>query len=357
MTPYNRLFGLRSLNGRVEAFASPATDSMLFTSKFKRGRTLAAEDGTLEWDELTFGRGLAPVTGHKARFPNMDPLTIVNRKSAVAHLKRSKVLDPYKLWYERLPGTLRPGAAAYVELELRDMVNEINRTVEYMAAESLRGTLTVNAANIPGSSQAFTLTYSPNTYTASAGWATATTGILSSEIPAMKIDFEQTCGLSPRQVIIGSTVEGYMTGNTEITTLARTQLGERLVTQTGVMNGPLLGGLQVGNLDWTITEGGYVPAGGSFTRYLPTTDEAIALPADNELPDVLGMASGRGMIPAQEFGPASAAANLLRPAPSEGFYSYAKLTEDGHAVKLFVGWVGLPVVLRPQAVSVLNLVP
>lgn len=356
-TDYERLFGVRSLNGKVEAFGRDVIRTNVFTSKFKAGRPLMAEDGTCEWDEIQFSRALAPVTGHAAKFPEGADLTQVNRRSAVAHIKRSKRLDPYRMFWERAPGQLKPDAKAYVEARMQDAVNEISATIEYLCAESMRGTLTVNSTNIPDSTQAFTISYSPNTYTASNGWATASTKILSAEIPALKQDVEQLCGMAPAQAIAGSTVEAYFTGNTEVQAFGVSQLGERFITQSGSQRGPMLGGLAVGGLSWTATEGGYVPVGGSFTRYMPTTDEAIVLPADSELRDVLGFAEGRGLIPAQEYGPASAAAELIAPAPQAGFYAYAMLEGNGPFILLNVGYVGLPVVLRPSAVCVANLVP
>lgn len=356
-TDYDRLFGLRSLNGKVEAFARDVIRTNICTSKFLAGRPLMAEDGTCEWDEIQLSRALAPVTGHAAQFPEGTEVTKINRRSAVAHIKRSKRINPYKIHYERAPGLLRPDAAMHVETEMRDAMNEIAATIEYMASKSLLGTLTVNTSNIPDSTQSFTLTYSPNTYTASNSWGTASTKILSAEIPALKQDFEQNCGIAPAQVITGSTVEGYIVGNTEITNFAQQQLGERFITQSGAQRGPMLGGLAVGGLSWTLTEGGYVPSGGAFTRYLSTTDEAIVLPADSELVDVLGYAEGRGMVPAQQYGPASSAAQLIAPAPQTGWYAYAMLEGNGPFIKLCVGYVGLPIVMRPAAVCVANLVP
>lgn len=356
-TDYERLFGVRSLNGKVEAFANDVIRTNVFSSKFRLGRPLMAEDGTCEWDEIQLSRALAPVTGHAAQFPEGAEVTKINRRSAVAHIKRSKRINPYKIHYERAPGMLRPDAAMHVETELRDAMNEIAATIEYMSAKSLLGTLTVNASNIPDSTQAFTLTYSPNTYTASTTWATASTKILSAEIPALKQDHEQSSGMAPAQVITGGTVETYLTQNTEILSFATPQLGERFLTQSSNQRGPMLGGLQVGGLSWTLTESGYVPTGGSFTRYLSTTDEGIVLPADSELVDVLGFAEGRGLIPAQQYGPAPSAAQLIAPAPQTGWYAYAMLEGNGPFIKLCVGYVGLPVVMRPAAVTVLNAVP
>ena len=88
-TEYDRLFGTRSLNGRVDAFAQDITRTRVFTSKFEQGRSLVAEDGTFEWDELTFSRSLAPVRGHMGPHPLRQDLARVNRRSSVAVVKEA----------------------------------------------------------------------------------------------------------------------------------------------------------------------------------------------------------------------------------------------------------------------------
>lgn len=351
-TPYDVMFGLPALSGKVEIFGNDVTRTRVVQSKFfQHGRMLATRDGNVKWDEVTKSRGLAPVAGYKGRHRNKAEMGRVERTASVAVIKRSVELDASRMFFERATGELDPNAEAYVEEEMSDLVTEVGNTIEYFGSETLRGTLTVNSTNIPDSTQSFTLTFSPNTFTNSAGWATAGTGILSSEIPAAKIDYEQTCGLSPQQALITNAVEGYMYANTEVTGFVGDVLGQRFIEGAGTLRGPAFSGLRVGGLDWEIYEGGYVPDGGSFTRYLPTVDEAIFLPENAQLGGVLGYALGQGLVPQQELGPASAAARLIQPA-APGWYSYSKLVGDGPTVKLYVGWVGLLVPIRPDAIMV-----
>jgi len=354
-TVHHHLFGTRSLNGKVEIFGEDVTQGNMFQTMFQtQGRQMDAEDGTVEWDELTFGRGLAPVVGYSGEHPNKSTLTKAARSSAVASTKRSVDLEPTKMFFERAPGELRPNARAYVEQEMKDLVQEISNTIEYMCAETLRGTLTVNSTNIPGTTQPFTLTYSPNTYTKSAGWGTAGTKILSSEIPALKTDFEQTSGLSPAQVISGNTVEGFIYLNTETTGFIGDLLGQRFIEAAGTLSGRLFNGLRIGGLDWIVNEKGYERPAGTFVRYLPTTDQAIVLPSNDKLSGVLGWALGRGLVPKRELGPVGSATDMIEVA-QQGWYSYARLVGNVPTVKLFVGHVGLPILIRPDAISVADL--
>lgn len=357
-SPAQQLLGLRSLNGRVEAFGEDVTRTKAFTNKFAMGRKLVSLDGSFEWDEVTHSRSLAPVVGRDSPFPLRQELSVTPRRSSVADIKESKVISAERLYENREAGTLRPNAKAVIEMELRDLVNRIGATYEYMCAHTAQGTLTVSAANIPGTSMPFTVTYSPNTFTAAASWATAGTGILSSEVPALKTDYEQTCGLAPAQAIIGSTVEGYFLGNTQVTEYLHRAVGEKILTTAGKLRGPMFDGLAIGGLTWELTEGGYVPDGGSFTRYLAEVDRGILLPSNAELDQVLGMAEAHGYVPAQAMGPAESAADLVRPAPQAGWYAYATLAGPDHptGVRIYVGYRGLPVLLRPAAVSVFEAV-
>lgn len=355
-TPFDVMFGLPSLSGRVKVFGEDVTRTRLFQDKFFRfGRQLRTRDGSVKWDEVTMSRGLAPFAGLRGRFKNKAELGRTERTSHVAVIKRSVELNPERLYFQRESGELDPNAEAYVEEEMEDLATEVGNSIEYLAAEALRGTVTINAANVPDTTQVFTLTFSPNTYSKSAGWGTAGTKIISSEIPALKTDCEQNSGMSPGQVICTNTVEGYLNLNTEtIAILGDGDVKTGMLRTAGTMRGPLFNGFRIGGMDWLAYEGGYVPSGGSFTKYLPTADEAIVLPDDSQLGGVLGYALGQGLVPQGLLGPASEAACLIAPA-EPGWFSYARLVGDAPTVKLFVGWAGLLLPTRPDAICVADL--
>jgi hypothetical protein len=192
----------------------------------------------------------------------------------------------------------------------------------------------------------------------SASWLTASTGILSSEIPAVVDDYRQTAGLDPAQVIIGRETAGGIYKNSEVVNLLQNPAGAALAATGAAMQGPAFGGFNLGGLFWRVSIGGYVPQGGSFTKYMPATDDFFVLPADSELPNVLGLALGTGFVPGEaDVGPAGRAADLCMPASTRGFYSYATRSINPAGVELFVGWVGLPIVLFPSGVLVGDAVP
>lgn len=362
ITPYDRLFQPRSLSGLVEVFAREDAMSRTALSLFEGSarRIDPVVDGSFEWDETQFSRHLAPSVGRGGPAPIATPVTQVVRNSAPAHIKNSKRIPAYKLHGDRGPGSLLPNAQAVIDQEMRDLVKVIGNTKEYLAMRTLFGSVVVNSSTVPGTTVPFTLTFSNNTYTASTTWAAASTSILGVEVPAAKIDFMQAIGLVPARVITGATVAGYLGSNSEIINLLAPQNGAMLARSAGQMfSAAAFEGLQIGQLLWQITEEGYVPEGGSFTRYVPATDKAVMLPGDGDLMDVLGMAEGYGLVPAYggDVVPVAGAEFAVDKAPSRGMWSYAVRHTNPLEIELISGWCGLTVLLTPNGVCVLDVVP
>lgn len=358
---FQQLFGIQTLSGLVVAFGAEESMDNMFQALFRRGESMTEDGDEATWDEVQLDRHLAPVRGENGLWPSSQNTVTINRKSTMAHVKDSTFILGSKLYKERSPGDiqLRPNAQAKVAFELRNLVKKVRKTIEYMSANTLNGTLTVNSTNIPGTTQSFTVSYSPNTYAASANWKNQATGIVSSEIPAAKRDFMQTSGLQPRRVIADGTITAAMAGNTEVQALMSPAMKEAFARGSSPLQGAAFQNFELGNLMWLANEAGYVPEGGSFTKYIPATDDAFMLPGDEDLPDVLAMAEGRGMVPGTLSGPASAGAELVMPAPTYGYYAYAERSTHPNppGIHLNVGWVGLPILKFPSGVQVLDVTP
>lgn len=338
------IFGVDSLSEAITTFAAEP-DSSAITGLFSAGRKIVCEGDSVSWDEIEMHRHLAPVTGGDSPSLHQGQATRRVRSSALAHIKVSKLIPGGKLFRERGPGSIRPDAEQVLAYELKDLQKMIGSTVEYMAAQSLLGTLTVNSANIPGSSVAFTLSWSPNTYSASNPWSTVGTKIASAEIPALMKDYRAASGMIPRIAITEPDVTGYIMANTECQQLLQNALGSAWLQRSAFDDrfGP---GLQVGGLDFRTSDGVYVPEGGSPQRFF-TSDRLALLPGEKDLPGVLGMALGTGVVPDGDG---------LRLAPSPGYYAYTVPMKDPAGIKLVAGWCGLPLLLFPSAVCVATVV-
>jgi hypothetical protein len=346
------IFGVDSLSEAITTFAAEP-DADRITGLFMAGRQLTCEGDSVSWDEIEMHRHLAPISGGDSPSVHQGQATRRVRSSTLAHIKVSKTIPGGKLFRERGPGSIRADAEQVLAYELKDLQKMIGSTVEYLATSALLGTITVSNTTIPGTTVAFTVSFSPNTYTRSAAWSTVGTKIASAEIPALMKDHRAASGMIPRIAITEPDVSGYILANTEAQTLLKNSLGAAWLQRSAFDDrfGP---GLQVGGLDFRTTDGVYVPEGGSATRYF-TADRVITLPAESELGGVLGMALGTGVVPA---GPAAGAAGAsgLRLAPSAGYYAYSVFNTDPAGIKLVAGWCGLPLLLFPSGVTVATVV-
>jgi len=364
-TNEDRIFNRLSMTGMVESFAGNALDNVM-RSKFAplTGGELAKPDGLVEWDEVQFGRGMAGVSGKGAPTVSVNTTT-VTRNAKPLHVAVDVDLKPAKLYSDRDAGQMQPDAQGYVDRQLENGVSQIVKRVEKAAHQALLGSI----ANIAGVDQStFTYTYGVNTYTASASWATAGTDILGSELRLLREDCVQTSGHLPAEVYIRGAAEGYIRGNTGVTNLLSDNAKDALRT-AGTFQGMTLNGQRFGNLDWFTNDAGAVISG-TYTEYQPTDDVAIVLPSPDVQRNVLGMALGRTFQPsgaglatlsASEAGVAgsAAAASMVVPT-SPGWYAYAmRVLLPGEAMRIVVriGWLGLPVLLQPNAVCVADLIP
>jgi hypothetical protein len=209
------------------------------------------------------------------------------------------------------------------------------------------GAITVNAANFPGSQVAFTVNYAGfNALNALASWATSTTKILSSELIRIQRSFQAASGKEPGQAVMNAGVTGSMIANTEIADFAQFALGPSIISGGPITTGMALPALRVGGLAWKQADGVFVPVNGAATRYF-ADDKVAFLPSD--LRDSLGLAEGYGYVPV--------GMDRVAKAPQRGAYAYAAVNPDVPTVRLYAGWVGLPVLIAPQDLTVFTTTP
>lgn len=352
MTPYERVFGVRSLNGGpIRQYADETFEGM-FQSKFTmHGRNLGADQGsnTVEWDEVQFPKTAAGFTSRSAPAQQETPLSSKNKVCALAHIKLKKFLPAARVFSQRSAGELRANAAQVVADEQRASLKRINSTREAMAAGVLQGSF--DAASV-GSEVSFQLTFGVTTRVAPANWDLPGTKLISSEIPATKDAFYEAARMEARQVILDRNTKNYIRGNSEVQTwLAPTGLNRdaiRLEADRTV--GPALDGFELDGLRYMVNRAGYDNGAGSLVRFMQD-DRSIWLPDDSMLSEVLGYAEGWGDIPRQAIGNGG---GVIGQAPSPGVYSYATSNEEPVGINLYTGWVGLFVLTQPSAVLLLT---
>lgn len=343
-------FGIPTLCGMVKTFANEP-GQRLFTDLFeKSGRKVEPDGNLVSWDEVTMARALAPVVGSSAPFPDATSTQIIARQAPVFDIKLKVDIPAERLYTMRAAGELKDNARSVVANELQSLTKRVMLTREYAAAKALAGSFATSG--VAGSDISFTLSQTTNTITEAASWSTAATKILSSEIPLVVADIIATAGVVPGIAIITDLEEKKLLANDEIRTWAAQQFGASALYNDSASE-KVLSGLNLAGLQWYKSVGGFVPEGGSFTRFM-TAGRQYYLPAQNMLGDVLGLAEAYGYVPTGNFGDAAGAAGLVAKAPTRGFYAYAEGLSNPAGVRLYVGWRGLFFLLFPSAVEVLT---
>ena len=341
-------FNVDSLSAAISTYGEDV-DKDSITQLFRAGRPIDCVGDSVSWDEVEMHRHLAPITGPDSPSSFQGQATKRVRSSALAHIKVSKMIPGSSLFKERAPGIDGADPASVLGYELEDLQKMIGASIEYLCASALLGTINVSNTTIPGSTVSFSVAFSPNTYTAGT-WSSASTKIVSSEIVDLMKDHRAASGMVPKIAITEPDVTGYIMQNTEAQTMLSNAFGAAFLQRSAFDPSLNDGGLQIGGLSFRTSDGVYVPEGGSPTRYW-TQDRIALLPALDKLGGVLGMAEGYGIVP---DGPAFGGAGSLglKRAPSRGFYAYTMPSGDPAGIKLVAGWVGLPILLFPSAVTV-----
>lgn len=353
-TQLETALGTQNLTTLVRNFMDATVGSRTLTGFFRRGRPIQVLPGNnAVWDVLTGRRHLAPLSGPSSPHVQVAQAGQGQKTTACAWIKLYKDIPGHRLFDERAPGQLLPGADLVIGYELMDLANMLGDTVERMCGLALStGKVTGSAANFPGTQTPFDVDFGASqnlAFTRSAAWATDTTKILATDLPTnLRKAYRDGSGTEPGFVIGNSTIEASLMNNTEVKAFLTYVAGPQMVKTAGALEGLMPSQFGLGGLQWPLSVGAFKPEGGSVTPYFPDNYIAV-LPIENELPNTLGMAVGRGIVPTGPvFLPeAERAASGLTVVGTPGPYSYAEIKGEVPAVRIYAGWTGLPVILDP----------
>ncbi|HZV03016.1 MAG TPA: major capsid protein [Planctomycetota bacterium] len=349
---YDAAFGVETLTAMIKTFDTSAYDK--FFSDLFRKSTITPLGESVTWDEVRMDRDLAPVTGPDSPAPRVKNLDRVRRQEYLASIKLYSDISGRKLYKERAPGSLLPNAEEVIANEIQNMRLKIQKTINYISVNLLLGALDINPVNIPGTEITIpTINPGVATYAKSQPWNNKATQILSIELNQFvsgPTGYVATAGRFPGLAIINNSVEGYLIQNSEIQEWLKFNFGSS-VGFSNPASSEVLSGMALGGLKWTKNVHGYVPTGTTtFTKFMPD-DTVVLVPPEEELGEVLAMAEGYGIVPRNAYG-TETANGIVDLAPSPGFYSYATAIENPVGVRLYAGWLGLPVIKFPKAVNV-----
>jgi len=264
-------------------------------------------------------------------------LTPVGDKSGrCIHMAEHKMLDGDRLANVRKMGSReRERVENYVARELRDLERRRRRLRELAVALMLTGTLTISEDDVKASvDYEMDSNHQP---TAAASWATSTTDI-PDDLDTWIDLVEKDSGYTPEHAWINRKIMRYMMDNTKVKEFLGTAEYKAQVGKLGYIR-------EFHGLTWHIYSQGYVPSGGSFTRYI-ADDKLILVPQPS--PEWVNILNGSTMI-----------ANLTSEDLVEVFgeYSHALLEKDPAGYKAIVGDTFIPALFVPDAIVYADVTP
>ena len=286
------------------------------------------DSDTAKWDVIHQNRDMADYVVPDGEGNVVARLGIKQQSSTVACLKEKKQLKGSTLAWLRKPGTEHTQIAEQaVKDELADLDSRLEFRREWARWQAISGTLTVNQAKVK-----FTVDYGidvshkPTTATA---WSDVSATIIK-DLTDWKELIQQDSGEQATTVYVNSKVMSYMVQNTGIKSL----MGEQLKTQI-LQSGYIT---RVLGLNFIVYDAGYVPAGGSFTKFVPD-DKAI-------------MVTG-SQFAEEQTAPSTDPKSGYKP----GKFSKSWIEEDPAGIWVLIELNSLPVIKKVENIVYADLTP
>lgn len=334
-------FSVNTMNDPVLIEKFPSEKRATYAQDlFAKGQELEVVKDVARWNEASYSREPAPFIGKRSPAKVIEGLNFIARSLVIADIRiASNPIPIDELTSER-------AAQNALAMENRDKRGRVRTARELLAWQTLKGSVAINPTTVPGSQVTFAFTQAITSLSPAASWATAGTKIASTELDRLHTTYHDANGLEARRLIMDNNVKKYLRTNTEVKENHNTDTTRE---KRGTVMGPDGESFQWEGLDCDVTRAKY-SKDGTLTKYLGD-DGLIALPADSELPLVLGRAEGFGAIPKMAIGAADSPSAMGGLAPNAGEYSYAYLIPEPAAVVLVFGWRGLYVLTWPEAVG------
>ncbi len=357
---FEALYQTETLSGLVQRFAQDAVAGRPYLAEFMAPgvERIAPMGDSVHWDEIRLSRGLAPLKAADSPTESAKKTDLTVRSGVMFDIKENVDLPARFLYLMRDAGSMSDNARAKIDRELENMTRRVLNTLEWVCTLAMEGS--VDLSTFPGVSDLTqTLTYPILSLTnPSASWATNTTKILSTELPALVDEFIKKANKQPVRAIAHRNVFGFIAGNDEVTNLIQSgpALAGRALESSFTQGGGFAP--QLGQLAMTFTNAHYaLDASPDTETEYKTVDLMTVLPSPAETAEALAWAEGRVHVPAgPSYGEVGGApTNLLR--EERGLWSYAEVRHNPPGIRLHCGWKGLPIVKGVNCIGTYNTTP
>lgn len=374
MNPLDELFMAETMTTRLLKFEEQSEDRS-FVGVYEAGEQILPEANKYTYDEISFSRGMAPVTGPDSPSKARRPLGMKVRAGRVFAVKAHVDLPANLVMMARGAGQTMSDPEGWLNNNLKNLFNEIQRTRNYIAAQSLHAA-TVDLAAVPNADidGAWVLNFPVATMNAGASWGLAATKIRSALINPLKRTYKRNVGFKPGIALASDTVEDYITGNSELSNPIDNSptLAQRKIETSYLEGGTVI---RLGGIDFNFVRDDYVTdanqesadaADGLATvsDVLADPDLVSVLPPRARWQECFAQVQGRVFVPT---GPISAAVGSVNggsgPSPFQllseqrGWAVWLELIMNPVGVRLHAAWHGDFVQKYQGAVMVYNTTP
>lgn len=370
MNPLDELFMAQTMTSLVTEMADQSEENS-FTQVYEDGDRILPLADDFVYDEVTFSRGMAPVTGTGSPSKPRQPLDVKKRAGRIFAVKAHTDLPAPLLMMARGAGQTMPDPEGWLTSNLQNLMNECQRTRNFWAAGSLLGS-SVDLGALPNTDLPVgtTLTYPVATLSSVSGaWSAPATKIRSGEIPLIKKAYRRNTGFNAGLALASDTVEGYITDNTQISNAVDgggvPTLAQRKIEASYIDGGSIL---RFGGMDWKFARDYYVTdanqAAADAADSAPTTTDVVTDPdlvailcPPSRHKECFAMAEGRvfipnGLITSMAVGNPASLISEVR-----GWAAWLELILNPVGLRLHVAWHGNFIQKRRRAVLVYNPTP
>jgi hypothetical protein len=368
-TAIDELFMAEALTGSVTRFADQSEDRS-FLQIYDSAKKLLPSTDLVRWDQSKFSRGMAPVAGPSSPTKSKKKRGVTKKFGNVLAIKEHVDLDVRWLMMARGQGEPIANPEAELNNELLDLTNRIMRTKNFWAAKSV---LTPGGSVDPGAfpnadleQGADPLAYPvPAQIAMTAAWSDPTTKIRSGVTTAAgginptKRLYKQRYGRKVGVAIASDTVEGYITGNNEITNFIKEASPAARALETSFAEGGAVP--RFAAIDWLFVRDDYAAsdaadASDTLTDVITDPDLVALLPERARWSEAFGVAEGRQFVPTGMVSSLATGNPLSMLQEFRGFAAWVEMPNPT-TLRLCASWCGLLLHLEENAAQVLNTTP
>lgn len=371
MNPLDELFMAETMTEQVVEFADQ-TEERSFIGVYEAGSRIQPLADSFVYQEVEFSRGLAPVTTPQSPSKPRAAVGVKDRAARIYAIKAHVDL-PWHILAMAKGANMgnAPDPAYWLAENLRNLTNEVQRTKNYWAAQSLLGASVVLSSfpNADLGGAPTTLTYPVATLSSANGAWSASSTPIRKEAALIKRTYRRNVGFNAGEAIASDDVENYITNNTQISNVVdgggAPTLAQRKVEMSYLEGGSVT---RFGGLDWRFARDYYVTDANQATAVAADTaatttdvisdaDLVAVLPERSRYSECFAIAEGRvgipnGLLTSMAVGQLSSLIAEVR-----GWAAYLELLMNPVGVRLHVEWHGNLIQKRRRAVLVYNTTP